>query len=153
MICITSSRYKGVKISPQAGALHLDIEVGGFGAVLATTATPTSDPGLATLLAIMSNMTRSLLASYSSEWQFLQQNMVDVGKTPLANPLPSGMVTVPGGHYRFAVQGVEIEGADTSLYDNSFGVDVQYPFEPHPRFDFTPETSLFCNHNNPNQCP
>ena len=33
---------------------------------------------------------------------------------------------IPPGPFRFAVSGVEIEGADGSLYDNVYGVDVQY---------------------------
>ena len=49
---------------------------------------------------------------------------------PDATRLPCHRLSGP---FRFAVSGVEIEGADGSLYDNVYGVDVQYPFEPHPR--------------------
>lgn len=61
----------------------------------------------------------------------VQQDPTSPPMDPTA--LPDGMVPIPAGPYRFAVAGVEIEGADSRLYDNQFGVDVQYPFEPHPR--------------------
>jgi len=40
---------------------------------------------------------------------------------------PAGMVKIPGGHYDFKVEGIEIEGGASNL------VDVQYPWEPTPR--------------------
>lgn len=127
-------RYSGVEITPVGSELHVDIESAGFGAILATTMTPSTDSALATLLARMNNMTKSPLFSYSNEWNFLLQRIADIENTVPANPLPAGMVAIPAGHYRFAVGGVEIEGGDSSLYDNTNGVDVQFPFEPHPRY-------------------
>src|SRR5260221_10615998 len=40
---------------------------------------------------------------------------------------PPGMVKIPGGDFRFRVNGIEIEGAD------NVGIDVQYPWENSPR--------------------
>lgn len=125
--------YHGVEVLPQGGAVHLSVEAAGFGAVLATTATPTSDPRLGAFMKTMAAMTATPLEYYSNIWTFLQQQEVKIAPTKPMATTPAEMVPIPGGQYNFAVSGVEIEGGDKSLYDNHAGVDVQYPFDPVPR--------------------
>lgn len=126
--------YHGVEVKPDgAGAISVSVEAGGFGAVLATAATPSTDAGLAALMKTMAAMTSTALASYTPVWTFLQQQKVPIARTTPWATTPPGMAMIPGGQYRFEVKGVMIEGADSSLYNNVYGVDVQQPFEPHPR--------------------
>ena len=110
--------YHGVEVVPQGGALHLAVEAAGYGAVLATTATPATDAALGTFLKTMAAMTATPLEYYSPAWEFLQQEEVPIAPTKPAVSTPAGMVPIPGGAYRFAVRGVEIEGSDSSLYNN-----------------------------------
>merc|ERR1712110_1126523 len=53
--------------------------------------------------------------------------MVEIPTTKPAKSQPEGMVLVPKGNFSFKVSGVEIEGGNDDR-----GVDVQYPWEPHP---------------------
>ena len=116
-----------------SGAISLDVEAGGFGAILATPATPSSDASLAAFMKTMAAMTDTALASYTPTWTFLQQQKVEFAKTKEWTSTPPEMAKIPGGAYRFAASGVMIEGADSNLYNNIYGVDVQHPFDPHPR--------------------
>jgi formylglycine-generating enzyme required for sulfatase activity len=67
------------------------------------------------------------LESYSKEWQFLPQRIVEIALTAPTTSVPAGMVRIPGGAFEFNVSGIEIEGSDMK------GVDVQYPWEDSPR--------------------
>ena len=67
------------------------------------------------------------LGSYSREWQFLLQQIVDIPPTKPARGVPQGMVRVPASEFDFHVTGMEIEGF------NWIGLDVQYPWEDAPR--------------------
>merc|ERR1719272_604935 len=110
--------YHGVEVFPQDGAIHLNVEARGYGAILATTATPTTDAALATFLKTMAAMTATPLETYSPVWTFLQQQEKIISPTKPMTSTPANMVPIPGGAYRFAVSGVEIEGSDSSLYNN-----------------------------------
>jgi iron(II)-dependent oxidoreductase len=72
-------------------------------------------------------MTSRPLASYSSEWKVLPQQMVEIAPAKAPAQAPENMVKIPGGDFLFKVQGIEIEGF------NNTGVDVQYPWEDAPR--------------------
>jgi gamma-glutamyl hercynylcysteine S-oxide synthase len=121
--------YHGVALQPRMeGAdaiLSFNVEANGYGAILMTSQPAGSD--IQQLMEKMRVMTQKPLASYSSEWTFLPQQMTPIKATAHPKGNPEGMVHIPAGEYRFRVQGVEIEGHD------DVGVDVQYPWETSPR--------------------
>ena len=120
--------WHGVELTPEVSGgtatLSFDMEAHGFGAVLATRGNPDS---LRALLAGMHDLARRPLASYSHEWHFLPQELVEIPSTPAAATDPEGMVKIPSGDFEFRVAGVEIEGG------NDIGLDVQMPWEDSPR--------------------
>src|SRR5947208_11525886 len=75
----------------------------------------------------MAERSKRPLSSYSRDWKFLPQAIVEVPATNLAQTPPPSMVRIPKGDYDFQVRGTEIEGG------NNPGVDVQYPWEDAPR--------------------
>jgi hypothetical protein len=90
----------------------------------------------------MKAMTATPLQSLSDAWAYEQQWRVPVTPAPAPAPpavrssgarAPSGMVDIPGGKYRFAVQGIEIEGSGASINNNPEGVDFQYEWDPVPQ--------------------
>jgi formylglycine-generating enzyme required for sulfatase activity len=124
----------GMQLDLGAGATYYDlwngvmvksasfeIEPHGFGAILEVKQT---DKKLQDFLAQMKQVAGRPLASYSHEWEFLTQRMVEIAP---AHGSHSGMISIPGGTFDFVVNGVEIEG------DNWMGLDVQYPWEDSPR--------------------
>lgn len=110
--------WNGNELSLKENLLQFPMEARGFGAVLSVQGEPPSEAGR-----FMGQ--KKPLASYSHEWQFLPQTLVNIEPTASSNKI--GMVGIPGGKFRFRVSGVEIEG------DNWAGLDVQYPWEPSPR--------------------
>jgi len=113
--------------APRTVVLSFDMEAHGFGAILETT--EVSDP-LRTLLTSMHRLAERPLASYSHEWHFLSQHIVEnppTDKVRHGDPAPEGMVLIPGGDFDLRVSGLEIEGASMP------GVDVQMPWEDSPR--------------------
>lgn len=117
--------WNGAEIRPDAGGtLSFDIEPHGFGAVLGVRGN--APESLGPLLQWMHERAQTKLASYSNEWKFLPQRIVESG---MAKGSHAGMAAIPGGPYLFEVSGVEIEG------DNWIGLDVQYPWEDSPRRD------------------
>eukprot|EP01044_Picomonas_judraskeda_P016292 COSAG03_NODE_2871_length_2389_cov_754.324759_3_plen_225_part_00 len=142
--------YHGRELpAPTAGALDIELEVSGYGAVLATPNSTSADPELAAFLAKMNKMTAVSLQSLSNVWQYEQQRRVPVAPAPAPALLPAvsspagaaataapplaGMVRIPGGKFRFAVQGLEIEGGGPNIHVNPYGVDFQYEWEPVPQ--------------------
>ena len=119
--------WQGVEIQPeidgQFATLTFPIEAHGFGAILAVDSGDAPDA----LLAQMKTWTTQPLASFSKEWHFLPQRMVDAAATQPVSAAPAGMVHIPAGDFLFKVTGVEIEGTDW------IGLDVQYPWENSPR--------------------
>ncbi len=106
--------------------LAFSIEAHGFGAVLAQP--EPADANLTAFLKEMRALNARPLSSYPKEWHFLPQQIATIEATPRAAQAPEGMVRIPAAaDYRFAVQGIEIEGGD------DIGVDVQYPWEDSPR--------------------
>jgi formylglycine-generating enzyme required for sulfatase activity len=135
--------WHGVSLTPVAvdsqersAVLSFDIEAHGFGAVLCTEGPPgvpplgmktEPDPNVAKLMAKMRDLAMTPLASYSHEWKFLPQRIVEIAPTQPAATAPSGMVPIPGATFEFRVSGIEIEG------ENDIAVDVQYPWDHAPR--------------------
>jgi iron(II)-dependent oxidoreductase len=121
--------WHGVELTPTNSGdttyLSFSIEAHGFGAVLATRGA--LDGKLRSLLDEMKQLSARPLASYSSEWTFLPQQVVVISRTAPPSTPPAGMVKIPAGDFTFRVNGVEIEGF------NEIGVDVQYPWEDSPR--------------------
>ena len=121
--------YHGVELHPRMDGkdaiLSFGAEPHGFGAILQTDRTLSSPEH--SLLETMHAMTQKPLMSYSAEWTFLPQTLVDIALTSAAPLAPEGMKKIPAATYRFKVNGIEIEGND------DVGVDVQYPWEPSPR--------------------
>ena len=72
-------------------------------------------------------LTRKPLSSYSHEWHFLPQKIVDIVTTARRETPSEGMIRIPAGDFEFEVRGIEIEG------ENWVGLDVQYPWEDSPR--------------------
>jgi len=109
----------------QTGTLSFPMEANGFGAILATRSEPSDH--WQSLLSKMKAMTQTPLAAYAQEHPILKQTLVEIPPTAPVAEAPAGMVKIPGGHYDFKVEGIEIEGGASNL------VDVQYPWEPTPR--------------------
>jgi gamma-glutamyl hercynylcysteine S-oxide synthase len=120
--------WHGTELTPTLAngkaTLSSDLEALGFGAVLATEENP---KWLRELLTFMAERSRRPLASYSREWRFVPQTLVDNPATRPAASAPPGMVHIPEGDFDFQVSGIEVEGG------NDPGVDVQYPWEDEPR--------------------
>jgi iron(II)-dependent oxidoreductase len=121
--------YHGVELQPRIvgsdAILTFPIEAHGFGAIMAIAGQP--DEKIQALMAKMKSTTGKPLDSYSHEWKFLTQHVVDIPPTQRAPAPPAGMVPIPGGTFDFKVDGIEIEGGDDA------GVDVQYAWENAPR--------------------
>jgi len=121
--------WHGSEITPvvqgNEATLIFAIEGLGFGAVLAEQGPSTGSRK--DLLSYMSERSKRPLASYTRDWTFLRQTMVENPATKPASSAPPGMVRIPDGDYDFQVHGIEIEGG------NDPGVDVQYPWEDTPR--------------------
>lgn len=122
--------WRGIELSPAIeggdATLNFPIEGLGFGAVLATQENPPS-AALQDLVAFMKDRSARPLSSYSREWKFVPQTMVEIPATKPAATVPTGMIRIPEADYDFEVSGKEIEGG------NDPGVDVQYPWENAPR--------------------
>jgi len=123
--------WRGEELQPAIGSdgeatLKFSIEGLGFAAVLATQENSPS-PELQELLAFMKQRSARPLSSYSREWKFLPQTMVEIPPTEPPTETPPGMIRIPEADYDFEVSGKEIEGG------NDPGVDVQYPWEDAPR--------------------
>ena len=132
--------WHGVELKPELNGdratLSFAMDANGFGAVLAT-ASP--DALLQTLLRDMKQLNSVRLDSFSREWSVLPQKMTEIRATKAAGSAPDGMVKIPATNFRFAVEGVEIEGG------NLAGVDVQYPWEnvAQRRHDHRMQVSAF----------
>ena len=122
--------YHGEEVKATAGVLALDVEVSGFGAVLATPNTTVEDRELGAFLSKMRAMTQQPLQSLSNVWRYEIGSRVP--PPPSGKPTGGEMVPIPGGYYRFEVSGIEIEGGGTSISDNPYGVDVRYEWEALP---------------------
>ncbi|HXJ95225.1 MAG TPA: SUMF1/EgtB/PvdO family nonheme iron enzyme [Terriglobia bacterium] len=122
--------WHGAEIQPEmAGSeatLSFEMEPHGYGAILATAELSSSEKQL---LEEMRGLSSRPLESFSHEWHFLPQQIVDIAPTRPAGSPPEGMVTIPEGDFTFAVSGIEIEGG------NWIGLDVQMPWENSPRRD------------------
>ncbi|HEX4486484.1 MAG TPA: formylglycine-generating enzyme family protein [Terriglobales bacterium] len=114
--------WNGKEITPETEGsdifLSFAIEANGFGAILATkSGSPKLSP-------------TQPLSTYSSEWRFLPQHLVEIPKTQPESAAPAGMVKIPAADFAFKIDGIELERGDQ---DNDIGVDVQYPWEDSPR--------------------
>ncbi len=121
--------YHGVELHPDregaSAVLSFSMEAHGYGAVLVLRGAPDADT--AAFLAKMKTMSAKPLSSYSDEWKYLPQTLVEIKPTAATASAPQGMVKIPGGDFIFRVEGIEIEG------HNDVGVDVQYPWEKDAR--------------------
>jgi len=104
--------------------LAFAMEANGYGAVLEVAR---SNPDLEAYLLKRREMTRMPLSSYSHEWHFLPQKMVETAAAATPGKADSEMIPIPAGEFDFNVRGIEIEGY------NWVGLDVQYPWEDAPR--------------------
>jgi gamma-glutamyl hercynylcysteine S-oxide synthase len=128
--CLPESRFydlwRGKELRPEKlgdrAHLAFDMEPRGYGAVLATSASPAVP--VKKLLGAMQRPARVPWAKLSTEWKELPQRLVEIPRTRLATNAPADMVRIPAGPYLFEVQGVMIETSE--------GVDVQYPWEDKP---------------------
>lgn len=142
--------YHGVELHPDAGGvLSFEVEAGGFGCVVGTAnvtdpaavaarpdpatlrgSAPVQPATLSELLRTMATLTATPLDTFSAEWKYLDQTMIDAGAQTLPlRPLHNASATevyVPGDAFHFVASGVELEGKLNS------GVDVQYPWETYP---------------------
>jgi len=122
--------WHGVELKPlvqdSQATLSFDMEPHGYGAVLATPQLSSTEQQL---LAEMQRLAVRPLQSFSREWHFLPQRIVDIPPTKPAASAPEGMLAIPEGDFNFILSGTEVEG------NNQSGVDVQMPGEDTPRRD------------------
>lgn len=105
--------------------VNVQLEALGFGCVLATEDTRSSNPELDSFLSDMALMTKLPLSHWSSTWMFLEQQITEYPATTLYDTPPDDdMVAIPWGLFHFESAGVMIEGDPIPN-----GVDVQFPFE------------------------
>lgn len=120
--------WHGVELTPEieglSATLSFEMEAHGYGSVLAAAQL---SPDEQKLIAGMRERAARPLASFSREWRFLPQQLVEIPPTQPAAAAPEGMLKIPEGEFLLRVSGVEIEGG------NDAGVDVQYPWENSPR--------------------
>jgi formylglycine-generating enzyme required for sulfatase activity len=121
--------YHGNELTPVKNGnrviLSFDLELKGFGCVLASKTTP--DSSVLSLMARMKALSALPLANFKDEPEVLKQQIVQIDKIKPSSQVPAGMVKIPAGNFNFKVHGIEIEGS------NGIGVDVQYPWEDSPR--------------------
>ena len=122
--------WHGVPLQPRLddgrAVFDFALEGRGFGALLALAPGAALD-GLDAFLARMRERSAVPLASLSSQWRSLPQQLVPIEPTQTAAQAPPGMLRIPAGDFDFVVGGVEIEGQTWE------GNDVQYPWEDSPR--------------------
>ncbi len=123
--------WHGERLEPEVAGdwatLRFDMEAHGYGAVLAMQGGEPETPALLKLLSEMRQLAGRPLASFSHEWHFLPQRLVEIPPTKSASHAPPGMIRIPETEFLFEVSGVMIEGG------NDVGVDVEYPWEDSPR--------------------
>ncbi|KAL1503325.1 hypothetical protein AB1Y20_011377 [Prymnesium parvum] len=131
--------YHGVELHPSAEnrrqAVSVPLEVDGYGCVLGVR----GEPGavLHRFLLMMESLTRVPLQNFSAEWKYLPQTIVTIPRTARATTPPAGMIFIPAvDNFTFESTGLEIEG------DDAHGVDVQFPWEPHPQKEHAHTLSL-----------
>lgn len=122
--------WRGSEVKPEiAGStatLSFQIEGHGYGAILATSS-PDGLSDLSGYFKSIGEMTKMPLRQFSHEWHFLPQHLAEIAPARKSDKAPVGMIKIPAEEFRFAVNGVEIEGF------NWEGLDVQYPWEDSPR--------------------
>jgi iron(II)-dependent oxidoreductase len=122
--------WNGKEIIPENGEsfsiLSFDLEARGYGAILSVQEDPVTER-LRLFLEEMRAMGERSLSTYSDEWHFLAQKLVEIQPTDPAVVPPNNMILIPGGDFNFKVSGIEIEG------ENRVGVGIQYPWENSPR--------------------
>jgi formylglycine-generating enzyme required for sulfatase activity len=90
------------------GVIALTVEAAGFGSLLGTTQTADSDEELGKLLNTMRNLSSIPLSSISRTWQYTKGERLPTAVAEAPSSVEN-MVRIPGGAYRFAVTGIEIE--------------------------------------------
>jgi formylglycine-generating enzyme required for sulfatase activity len=122
--------WNGAELTPRIvgdeAILAVDLEVKGFGAVLAVDNNFDSEK-LANFLELMNKLTSKPLHSFSNAWKASPQEIIPITQTKSASEPPADMVTIPAGAFDFHVAGIEIEGF---LWK---GLDFQYPWENSAR--------------------
>jgi formylglycine-generating enzyme required for sulfatase activity len=122
--------WHGEELKPEIdgsiAALSFRMDPNGFGAVLATDSASLPQP-VQDLLAQMQASAAKPLASYSDEWQPLQQQVTPIAPAKADAEARKDMVRIPGGTFRFRVHGIEVNVKDDA------GLDVQDPWEDAPR--------------------
>jgi formylglycine-generating enzyme required for sulfatase activity len=121
--------WNGVELKPvldgRNARLSFSVEAKGCGAILVVEGKQ-NIKDVKKLMARMTELTKTPLSSFSSEWKVMPQKIIEITPTKPAKAMPDGMVLIPAGKFNFKVTGVEIEGGKDS------GVDVQYPWEKKP---------------------
>ena len=122
--------WNGAPLTPRIvngqAILSLELEVHGFGAVLALRR-GVAIGGLDDFLRLMANHARAPLQTLSATWVPLAQKVVAISRTKSIPCAPPGMLHIPPARFDFAVHGVEIEGYTAT------GTGLQYPWEDTPR--------------------
>lgn len=128
--------WRGSELKPEVAAgkatLSFELEPRGYGAVLATTLPP--EGPVKQLMAAMRRRAQITLTSLSSEWKVLNQQFIDIPRTAPVSKAPEGMVQIPGGKFKFEVEGMW-------RWDNP-GIDLQYPWEDKPNLKHSHELSI-----------
>jgi iron(II)-dependent oxidoreductase len=122
--------WHGEELKPEVAGttstLSFAMDANGFGAVLATDSAGLPQP-VQDLLAEMHAGAAKPLATYSDDWEPMQQRMVPIAPAKANAEARKNMVRIPSGTFRFEVHGIEVNVKDDA------GLDVQESWEEVPR--------------------
>jgi len=93
--------YHGNELTPVKNGnrviLSFDLELKGFGCVLASKTTP--DSSVLSLMARMKALSALPLANFKDEPEVLKQQIVQIDKIKPSSQVPAGMVKIPAGNF------------------------------------------------------
>jgi formylglycine-generating enzyme required for sulfatase activity len=128
--------WNGRQLTPatsgSSATISVALEPHGYGAILATHSAGSA--GIKKLMSQMKERQKIALTDLSSAWSVPPQKILSDEKSKPVSNVPSGMVAIPAGHFRFEVEGVMIEKHE--------GSGVQFPWESKPELKHSREMDV-----------